>query len=220
VNETETVIAGALRDIADQAAAPPRMADAAWRAGRRRRLLGATATSAAATAGIITIGAVVVAAVFTTGAPGSPGHGGGFSAAGQPTARGHLRTPIQLEQVASIGGKPCAAGADEMPQTAPVACVHLTGTGMTITSVESARVQRATAGWAVDIRLTRADSRLFGAMTSEMVGLRSPHNQVAIIIGGHVLARPAVEAPITAGQVQLEFPARAQAESIVRGLSR
>ena len=43
----DSLIADALRGIADQAAAPRPMADAAWGAGRRRRRLGVMATSAA-----------------------------------------------------------------------------------------------------------------------------------------------------------------------------
>ena len=221
MNESDALIADALRDLAEQAAAPPRMADAAWLAGQRRRRLSVVATSAAAASGAIAI--AVVLSLALTGGPGSPRHEAGGSAHG-PSAAGRvsLRSPIQFEQVASIRDKPCSAGADRMPETNPAACVHLTGTGMTITDVKSARVQRSTAGgYELDIRLTSADSRVFAALTRELAGLRSPHNQFAIIADGRVLAKPTVEMPMTAGLVLVEgFTSRAQAESVIRVPSR
>jgi hypothetical protein len=50
VREADQLIAGALRDIAAEAGLPRSVADAAWRAGRRRRLatLAASAASVAA----------------------------------------------------------------------------------------------------------------------------------------------------------------------------
>ena len=218
MNESDAIIADALRDLAEQAAAPPRMADAAWLAGQRRRRLSVVATSAAAASGAIAI--AVVLSLALAGGPGSPRHEADGSAHG-PSAAGRvsLRSPIQFEQVASIRDKPCSAGADRMPETNPAACVHLTGTGMTITDVKSARVQRSTAGgYELDIRLTSADSRVFAALTRELAGLRSPHNQFAIIADGRVLARPAVEAAFRVGLVQIEVATRALAEHLLRHL--
>jgi preprotein translocase subunit SecD len=93
---------------------------------------------------------------------------------------------------------------------------------MTITDVRSARVQRSTAGgYELNIRLTSADSRVFAALTRELAGLRSPHNQFAIIADGRVVALPTVDAPITAGRVLvLGFASRAQAESVIPAPAR
>ena len=231
MNEPGELIADALREIADQAAAPRPMTDAAWRAGHRQQRLGVIATSAAVAAAAITI--AVAVSLGTAAGPGpagpgpastgpvsAPGHGGGsISANAGTSAPVRLHTPIQFEQVAWTSDKRCAAGAGEMPGTAPDSCVHLTGTGMTITSVESARVQQAPAGgYQLTMRLSPADSRVFAALTRELAGLRSPRNQFAVIAGGRVLAMPVVEAPITLSRVAVEgFTSRAQAERIVAG---
>ena len=224
MNEPGELIADALREIADQAAAPRPMADAAWRAGHRQQRLGVIATSAAVAAAAITIAVAVSLGTATgpgpasTGPVSAPGHGGGsISANAGTSAPVRLHTPIQFEQVAWTSDKRCAAGAGEMPGTAPASCVHLTGTGMTITSVESARVQQAPAGgYQLTMRLSPADSRVFAALTRELAGLRSPRNQFAVIAGGRVLAMPVVEAPITLSRVAVEgFTSRAQAERIV-----
>ena len=229
MNEPGELIADALREIADQAAAPRPMADAAWRAGHRRRHLSVIATSAVIAAAAITI--AVAVSLGTAAGPGpagpgpastgpvsAPGHGGGsISANAGTSAPVRLHTPIQFEQVAWTSDKRCAAGAGEMPGTAPASCVHLTGTGMTITSVESAWVQQAPAGgYQLTMRLSPADSRVFAALTRELAGLRSPRNQFAVIAGGRVLAMAVVEAPMTLGQVAVVgFTSRAQAERIV-----
>ena len=93
---------------------------------------------------------------------------------------------------------------------------------MTIARVESARVQRVPRGrYALDLRLTPAESRLFALLTRQLVGLHSPHNEFAVIVGGRVLALPKVEAPITFGRVQIiGFSGRAQAERLLKGLPR
>ena len=229
MNEPGELIADALREIADQAAAPRPMTDAAWRAGHRQQRLGVIATSAAVAAAAITI--AVAVSLGTAAGPGpagpgpastgpvsAPGRGGGsISANAGTSAPVRLHTPIQFEQVAWTSDKRCAAGAGEMPGTAPASCVHLTGTGMTITSVESARVQQAPAGgYQLTMRLSPADSRVFAALTRELAGLRSPRNQFAVIAGGRVLAMAVVEAPMTLGQVAVVgFTSRAQAERIV-----
>ena len=163
----------------------------------------------------------VAGLLSTTAGPGRPGahRQGGGSIAADPGSSGRVRlhTPIQFEQVAWTSDKRCAAGAGEMPGTAPDSCVHLTGTGMTITSVESARVQQAPAGgYQLTMRLSPADSPVLAALTRELAGLRSPRNQFAVIAGGRVLAMAVVVAPMTVGEVAVVgFTRRAQAERIV-----
>ena len=233
MNEPGELIADALREIADQAAAPRPMADAAWRAGHRQQRLGVIATSAAVAAAAITI--AVAVSLGTAAGPGpagpgpastgpvsAPGHGGGsISANAGTSAPVRLHTPIQFEQVAWTSDKRCAAGAGEMPGTAPDSCVHLTGTGMTITSVASARVQRVPGGYQLNLRLSPADSRVFAALTRELAALHSPHNQFAVIADGRVLTLPMVESPITAGRAAITgFTSRAQADRIVWGTAR
>ena len=59
MRDADQLIAGALRDIAAEAGLPGPVADAAWRAGRRRRLA-VLAASAASVAGAIVLALAVV----------------------------------------------------------------------------------------------------------------------------------------------------------------
>ena len=68
MRDADQLIAGALRDIAAEAGLPGPVADAAWRAGRRRRLA-ALAASAASIAAAITLALVVVLPLTTAPGP-------------------------------------------------------------------------------------------------------------------------------------------------------
>jgi hypothetical protein len=213
VNETGQLIADGLGEIADQAGPPPRTAAAAWRAGRRRQRLGVLGLSAAGVAG-----ATAIAVVIPLALAGSPHAGGPGPAPGQATAL-RLRTPMLFEQVASVSRTPCAAGPDQVPGVPPNGCVHLTGTGMTITSLRSARVQRVRAHqYGIYLTLTRADAHLFAALTRNVAGLPSPHNELAIISGARAVELPTIQAPLTAnGHLQIfTFTSRAQAQQLLR----
>jgi SecD-like export protein len=73
VRDADQLIAGALRDIAAEAGLPGPVADAAWRAGRRRRLA-VLAASAASVAGAIVLAlAVVLPLTAAPAPPGAPG---------------------------------------------------------------------------------------------------------------------------------------------------
>jgi preprotein translocase subunit SecD len=84
-------------------------------------------------------------------------------------------------------------------------CIRFTGTGMTVTRLQSARVQRAPGGhkYQIDIRLTSADARRFATLTRELAGQPSPRNRLAIVTNGYVLADPVVLAAITTGQAAI-----------------
>lgn len=221
MNGPDQLIAEALREIADQAAAPPRMAGTAWQAGRRRRRLNVVATSAAAIAGATAIAVMIPLALTGTPRAGGPGQGSGQGPA-TAAAPVRLRAPILFEQVASIGRTHCAAGTDQVPGNPPAGCVHLTGTGMTVTGVNSARVQRVKQHqYVVDLTLTRADSRLFAALSRNLAGQPRPHDEFAVISGGRALDLPRVDAPITGSHLQIfGFASRAQAEKLLRTAPR
>jgi hypothetical protein len=210
----EEMIADALREIAAQAGAPRPMADAAWRAGRRRL--------AALTASAVAGAAVIVAAVLLL--PLAAHRQPPLRPASQPgPAPVSLRSPIQFRQVAAISNASCPAGSGGLPGTpdsAAPACFYLTGTGMTVTAVQSAQVVLSgTGGYQLDIVLTRAQTGPFAALTRQVTGLPSPRDQVAIIIDGRVIADPAVQGPITNGSAQITgFATRAQAESLLSSL--
>ena len=108
-------------------------------------------------------------------------------------------------------------GAKPVPGSggATSACIRFTGTGITITRLESARIQRGPGGhqYQIDIRLTPADARRFATLTRELAGQHSPRNQLAIVTNGHVLADPVLMAAITTGQAAIPgFASKPQAE--------
>jgi hypothetical protein len=71
VRDADQLIAGALRDIAAEAGLPGPVADAAWRAGRRRRLA-AWAASAASAAAAVALALAVVLPLAAAPGPASP----------------------------------------------------------------------------------------------------------------------------------------------------
>jgi hypothetical protein len=224
VSDTSELIGGALRDLAAQAVTVPPAADAIWRAGQRRRRRNVLAILATAP-GAATVAAVL--AITLGGGPGAPaGHGGSVGGATGATGRVALSTPIQFKQVARVSIPPCTAHATPVPGSggAPSTCIRFTGTGMTVTRLESARVQRTPGShqYQIDIRLTPADARRFATLTRKVAGQLSPRNQLAIVLNGHVLADPVVLTAITSGQAEIPtpgFPSRPQAEFFLATLT-
>ena len=212
----EKMIADALREIAAQAGAPRAMADAAWRTGRRRRLAALTASAVAGAAAIVA--AVLLLPLAAHGQPPSR------PSSQREPAPVSLRAPIQFRQVAAISKASCPSGSrglpGSLPDSAAPACFYLTGTGMTVTALQSAQVvPSGTGGYQVDIILTRAETGPFAALTRTVSGLPSPRDQVAIIIDGRVIADPAVQSAVPGGNAQISgFATRAQAESLLSSL--
>ena len=208
----EEMIAGALREIAAQAGAPRPMADAAWRAGRRRRLAALTASAVAGAA------AIVAAVLLPLAAHGQPPSRPPSQPGPAPIS---LRSPIQFRQVAAISDASCPAGSRGLPGTLPdspaPACFYLTGTGITVTALQSAQViPSGTGGYLLKTVLSPAQTGPLAALTGKLSGLPSPRDQLAVIIDGRVIADPAVQGPITGGKAEIPgFATRAQAESLL-----
>ena len=210
MSDTGELIADALHDLAAQAPPAPSAADTLWRAGQRRHRLSVLATSAAAGA---IIGALVVA--LTVGGLGL-GHRGGPAA---PAAPVWLRAPLVFAQVAAASRPPCAVHSAKVLASNPPACLRLGGSRMTVTTVESARVQQFHGEDLLEVQLARAASRQFATLTRELARLHSPHNELAIVIGGRILAHPVVIRSVTTRWVQFTgFPNRAAAEFALRSL--
>jgi SecDF, P1 head subdomain len=216
VSGPEQLIAEALREIADQP--PPRpgpMADAAWRAGRRRR-------AAALTASAVTAAAVLVAAVLLPlAAHGGPAHRQPPAPALQQgqAAPVSLRSPIQFRRVAAMSHAPCPAGSNGLLDSAERACLYLTGRGLTVTTVRSAILVRTGTGqYVLYLTLTRAQTRRFAALTRRIFGLDNPHDQLAVIADGRLITHPVIQGPITDGRLQIDFANRAQAENLLSAL--
>lgn len=145
---------------------------------------------------------------FTLGGTPSPaGHGGSVGAATGATGSVALSTPIRFEQVARVGRPSCPATVSSATGrvSGRPGCIRFTGTGMTITRLESAHVQRGPGGrqYQIAIRLTSADARRFAALTRELAGQHSPRDRLAIVTNGYVLAAPVVLAAITTGQAAI-----------------
>jgi hypothetical protein len=217
VSGPEQMIAEALREIADQAGAPRPMADAAWRAGRRRRL-------AALTTAAVTAAAVLAAAVLLPlAAHGGPAHRQPPAPASQPgpAAPVSLRSPIQFRQVAAMSNEPCPAvtTAKALPDSAARACIYLTGRGLTVTTVRSAVLVRTGTGqYVLYLTLTRAQARRFAALTRRISGLENPRDQLAVTADGRLITHPVIQGPITDGRLQIVFATRAQAENLLSPL--
>jgi hypothetical protein len=210
VSDTDELIADALHDLAAQAVPVPPAADALWRAGQRRRRLSVLATSAAAGA---IVGVLVVA--LTVGALGS-GHRGSPAAPATPV---WLRAPLVFAQVAAASRPPCAVHSAKVLAPNPPACLRLGGFRMTVTRIESARVQQFHGDDLLGIRLTPADSRRFATLTGELARLHSPHNELAMVIGGRIMDHPVVIRAVTTRWVQFTgFPNRAAVEFALRSL--
>jgi hypothetical protein len=213
VSGPQEMIADALRGIAAQAGAPGPMAGAAWRAGRRRRLAALTASAVAGAA--VTVAAVLLPLAAHSQPPARPASPPG------PAAPVSLRSPIQFRQVAGVTGAPCPAGSGGLPGSllgsGTPACFHLTGAGMTVTTVRSAQVTHAeTDGYVLELDLTPAQASRFAALTRQLSGLPGPRDELAVVIGGRVIDYPAVTGTITGGQAPIHgFATRAQAESLL-----
>jgi preprotein translocase subunit SecD len=69
------------------------------------------------------------------------------------------------------------------------------------------------------ISLAPADRHRFAALSEKLVGLPRPRDQVAIIVGGRVIAHPAVTGVATSGNVQISgITSRAQAVALLHDL--
>ena len=66
---------------------------------------------------------------------------------------------------------------------------------MTVTTVQGAQVAPSGTGqYVLSLVLTPAQTGPFTALTRQLSGLPSPRDQLAAIIGGRVIAHPAVRA--------------------------
>jgi hypothetical protein len=219
---SDELIADVLREIADEAGAPEPMADLAWRAGRRRRAAGLAAAAVTGAAVIIVAVTVPLAATGSAahGQPPVPAAGQqSVPASGQQEFPIALSTPVQFRQVASVSNAPCAAHSIGMADPTTHGCYYMTSTGMTVTAVRWAVVSALPSGaYGVNIGLVRDDASRFAALTREVYRLGYPHNELAVIAGGHVISASVVIEPIADGQALAIFNTRAQAEDFLQSM--
>lgn len=217
MNSPDELIAEALRGIEEQAAAPRPMADAAWRAGRRRRLAVLT-TSAAGVA--VAVAAVAVLLPLAAADSPPPPRQHVFDVA--PTVPVRHQPPIQFRQVTALSKRPCPPGSHGLPGSSGSGCFHLSGLGTAITRFRSAQVTDVSSlpskgHYVLVIQLKPANAGSFYALTRKLVGLPSPRDELALIVGGHVIAHPVVGSPIAGGQLEITgLGSRAHAEHVLQ----
>ncbi|MQA93300.1 MAG: protein translocase subunit SecD [Streptosporangiales bacterium] len=79
------------------------------------------------------------------------------------------------------------------------------------TSVEGKEISNAQAGldsatgaqWVVNLDFNGTGTRQFGDVTTRVVNLQPPRNQVAIVLDGRVVSAPQINEPITGGTAQI-----------------
>jgi hypothetical protein len=167
VSRTKDLIAGALQVIAGRSRDLRSLTETPRPAGRRH--LRGIVSSAVAVVAVITVASVLLATSFI--------------ASGPVSASIALRSPLEIRQIASITtAYPCPPGSVTI---AAGVCFDLTGTGMTITAVQSTYVRKqsvhapkgkfpfpTTIFWAT-IRLASSDAARLLAVTGDVYRLPS-----------------------------------------------
>jgi SecDF, P1 head subdomain len=212
MSEDSELIAGALREMAGRAVVPRLNPDAVWKAGRRRRRLRVLAAPAAVACAMVAATVVPLSVVGGTSHP-VPGFSGGDARTVGPLAP---PAPVHLREVASISNHSCPLPDHGLPGIGSGGCFDLTGTTLTLTRFESVRSGRLTTGqYALDLQLTPGDARQFADLTRKVAGQTGVHRQLAIIVGGQVVAHPVIMAPVTDGRFRIVGPAPANTENLL-----
>ena len=204
--DPDQIITGALREMAGQAAPPRLRIDAAWRAGRRRRLT-AIVTSTAGAAAI----AVAVPLAVTSGqsapAGGIPGSGPAISALPGRA----LPEPIELRQVTEASRPPCRHSFAFPAYGAPQECFHLASTGMTVTRIASAQVIREPGSdYGLRVRLLPGDRHELEKLTAKVAHQAGVRHLLAIVVRGVVYSAPGVAQADSGGTFQIVVDSAAQ----------
>jgi SecD-like export protein len=145
----------------------------------------------------------VVVAVVQVGALAGLGYLG-VTALHHDSTTGKLAEPVQLRPVTALHGAPCQSGEVARHSGYAHVCYRL-GSGMTLTALKSIGVEHPADidGWAIYLRLRTRDAAKFADLTGRLVGQRSPHDQLAIVVKHRIVSAPEVQAKITDGYVRI-----------------
>jgi len=229
VNRTGELIATALRDIEAEAGPSRPLADVAWRAGRRRRVT-VIGSAAATVAAAIAIAVVVLVPGHAAENPG--GTGTGLAPAGgakQNPAVVQLRSPLELRQITATSNKPCpphSSGGTKIGTREPTQCLSLGRHGMTITTVRSAAVRFSDTDdeYELVLRLNPVGTARLGTLTAYLYKTDAkaealhPGADLAFIANGRVVQAVVIDGVIKNGSLDIPFPSRAVAESVLAEL--
>lgn len=75
--------------------------------------------------------------------------------------------------------------------------------GQQVSGATAALDQNGASGWYVSLEFNNEGTKAFGALTTRVVGLAEPQNQVAIVLDGLVVSSPRIIEAITAGTAQI-----------------
>jgi hypothetical protein len=217
MSRTKELIAGVLRDIAEEASDPRSLAEVAWQAGRRRRLIRMVSSAVALTAAVAI--AVVVLPDIASNARPVP--------ANSQVVSIPLRSPLELRQVASAtSGQRCSHTAVTIPGSGSTGelCLYLASVGMNVTAVQSAYIQDDPlprtnfSAFFVILRLAPSGMAQLQALTRDIYRQPRPHDVLAEIVQGHFVGVSVFDRPYTQDIYSIFCDSRAAAESLLNQL--
>lgn len=129
------------------------------------------------------------------------------------TAPGAGTQPPALETLATGGCANLPAAADP-PRDEPLVTCSATGDmayrlgpvevpGTEIVSASAAPAPGDPTSWVVNLKASEAGTARIADVTRRLSGNQPPENQLAVVVNGLVVTAPAVQAAITAGEVQI-----------------
>jgi hypothetical protein len=163
------------------------------------RTAGAGRTAAPATAALQFRPVLVERTPAVTAAPAvSPSPGTEPPRLETLVARGCANVPVTAEPPAGEPLVTCSVTGDRVYQLGPVAV-----SGAEIVSVSAAPGQGGSSGWTITLKASEAGRTGIADLTRRLSGRQPPENQLAVVVDGRVVTAPAVQGPITAGEIQI-----------------
>jgi preprotein translocase subunit SecD len=142
-----------------------------------------------------------------------------LTADGQPIPSGEAPAGVPAETKAAFDALDCTkpentqGGGGDNANSPLVTCDRSGGVkyildkaevvGSDVKSASAALDQTGAGGWYVSLDFTNEGTRKFGSITTRVVSLPEPQNQVAIVLDGLVVSSPRIIEAITAGTAQI-----------------
>jgi hypothetical protein len=179
--------------------------DGEWRVCGRAPDAGAGGTAAPATAALQFRPVLVERTPAVTAAPGVTASRGtepsrGTEVPGLETlaAGGCADLPSTAVPPADEPLVTCSVTGDRVYQLGPVEV-----SGAEIVSVSATPGPDSSSGWVIELKASEAGKTGIADLTRRLSGKQPPENQLAVVVDGLVVTAPAVQEPITAGELQI-----------------